>query len=390
VQPETNVKFDDDTFNRIKRTIKNMSWGRNQSRKDPAYALTIPDEVGIQLTNKCDLRCKHCFQWNENGFHKDFSRPEQQQEIDSALLQKILDETANVKSNLYLWGGEPLCYSRLSDLSLMLEQDPRWTVFCTNGVAVSENIDALCRMSKSCAMLISLDGFQIENDSIRGKGKFEIVMNNIRLLLDLQKQGIYQGEISVNCVINNMMIGKLYDFALMFESIGINSLYFCFPWYLSCETAERMDAFFMDQFSWLRRFEEGYRPSWHSYTYQLDPGLYDALKDDVGRLSGKKWKIRLRLQPALEVEEIADFIEDTGKPAQNRSQCIGIRNRMNIMADGKVTACKMFPEFTVGDLNGSSVVDVWNNERYRKAREIMNGGLMPICAKCILLYLHGV
>jgi radical SAM protein with 4Fe4S-binding SPASM domain len=390
LQPETDVKFDSNSFNRIKRTIRNMSLGRKQSSHDPSFAMDIPDEVGIQLTNKCDLRCKHCFQWNENGFHKDYIKTLQQKEIDFGLIRKIFNETSKVKSNLYLWGGEPLCYSRLPDLSLLLEGDPRWTVFCTNGIAVKENIDALCRMSKSCALLISLDGFQIENDSIRGKGKYDIVMNNIKLLLDLKKKGTFQGEISVNCVINYMMIGKLYDFALMFEHLGINSLYFCFPWYISQETAERMDTFFKDHFSWLLKFEDGFKPSWHSYTYKLDPGPHDVLKEDIKKLNGKKWKIRMRLQPALEMDEIADFIEDKGKPAQDRSKCIGIRNRMNVTPDGKVTACKMFPEFTVGDLNEFSVTDVWRNDNFRKAREIINGGLMPICSKCILLYLHGV
>ena len=390
MQPETDVKFDDNSFNRIKRTIRNMSLGRKQSSKDPSYAMDIPDEVGIQLTNKCDLRCKHCFQWNENGFHKDYPKALQQTEIDFGIIKKIFSETSQVKSNLYLWGGEPLCYSRLSDLSMLLERDPRWTVFCTNGIAVNENIDALCRMSKTCALLISLDGFQIENDSIRGKGKYDIVMNNINGLLDLQAKGTFKGEISVNCVINEMMIGKLYDFPILFENLGVNSLYFCFPWYISQETAERMDLFFKDHFSWLLGFEDGYKPSWHSYTYKLDPGLYDPLKEDIKKLNGKKWKIRMRLQPALEIDEIADFIADKGKPAQERSKCIGIRNRMNVTPDGKVTACKMFPEFTVGDLHESSVADIWKNDNFRKTREIMNGGLMPICSKCILLYLHGV
>jgi radical SAM protein with 4Fe4S-binding SPASM domain len=390
MQPKTDVNFDKTAFERIKQTIRNMSVGKKRSSVDPSYATDLPAEIGIQLTNKCDLRCKHCFQWNENGFHKDFGSEFQQSEIRIEIFEKILFDSSSVKSNLYLWGGEPLCYSGLSDISVMLENDPRWTVFCTNGVSISDNLDSLCRMSESLAMLISLDGFNEENDSIRGRGNYETVINNIRLLLNLKKKGTFKGEVSVNCVINERMVGKLFDFASMFENIGINSLYFCFPWYISDEKARDMDVFFKNNFDWLFKMNEGYKPSWHSYNYRLDNGFYEPLKDDIRKLTKKKWKIRLRLQPALEIDEIENFLEDRGKPAQNRSKCIGIRNRMNVMSDGRVTVCKLFPEFAIGNLNELSVKKIWGSDEFRRTREILNEDLMPVCSKCILLYLHGV
>jgi radical SAM protein with 4Fe4S-binding SPASM domain len=391
MQPRTEVKFDPESFRRIKRTIRNMSLGRKNLRHDPAFAMEYPDEVGIQLTNRCNLRCKHCFQWNDSGFYHHFDRRTQNGEISFAVVDKILKETSEVKSNLYLWGGEPLCYGEWGALAAALEKDPRWTVFCTNGVDIETQLDSILKISGQLAMLISVDGFETENDAVRGRGTYRKVMTNIDLLLDLKRKGIYQGEVSVNCVIGEKMIGQLYDLALMFEARGINSLYFCFPWYIPETAATRMDQFFREQFDWLRPLDQNGKASWHSYTYTLNPGVLEALMADLARINGRTWKIRLRYQPALESGEIRNFVAGRGEvPAQNRTQCVAITNRMNVMPDGKVTACKLFPEFEIGDLNTDSVIQVWKSLEFQKIRNIVSRGLMPVCSKCVLLYLHGV
>ena len=271
MQPRTEVKFDEAHFNRIKRTIRNMAVSKRESAKKNFTAFPIPDEVGIQLTNKCNLRCKTCFQWNEDGFFNDYSTDEKKEDVPLMIVRKILDETKTQKSNLYLWGGEPLSYGHWDGLIDLLGRDPRWTVLCTNGVAIKDKIESILRISETLALLISLDGFEAENDSIRGRGVFKKVEEAIDTLLELKKEGRYKGEVSVNCVINEPMIGKLYDFALIMEKKRINTLYICFPWYLPQETSDRMDAFFNKNFSWLKNIEPGAARSWHSYKFQIDP-----------------------------------------------------------------------------------------------------------------------
>lgn len=390
MQPRTDVKFDETTFNRIKRTIRNMSVGRHNVSKEPGFALGLPDEVGIQLTNRCNLRCKHCFQWNDEGFYNTLSKPEQNEEIRIEIVDKILRETSSIRSNLYLWGGEPLCYSRWNLLASLLEKDPRWTVFCTNGIDIEKQMDSIVKISSHLAMLISVEGFESENDLVRGNGSYKKVMHNIELLLKLKRQGVFRGEVSVNCVINESMIGQLHDFAVMFEEMGINTLYLCFPWYISRETALDMDEYFVENFSWLRQLENTTMASWHAYQYRLRPELIQGLVHDLDKIRSRSWKIRLRFQPALENKEIEDFVLDREMTAQKKSQCIGMTSRMNVMSNGRVTVCKLFPEFEVGDLNNSSVSEIWKSSEFIKARTIIAQGLMPVCSKCILLYLHGV
>ena len=99
-------------------------------------------------------------------------------------------------------------------------------------------------MSENLVMLVSLEGFEKENDAIRGKGTFKKVIHAIELPLDLQKQGLYKGKVSVALTVNDQMVGQLYSFMEFFEEMGVDSVYFCFPWYIPSGTAEKMDAYF--------------------------------------------------------------------------------------------------------------------------------------------------
>lgn len=390
MQPKTAVKFDKATFDRLKRTMKNMTTTHAARAKDPAYATEVPEEVGIQLTHKCNLRCTTCFQWNESGFFHHLDQQLQRVDIDIQLIEKIFHETQKARSGLYLWGGEPLCYQWWDKLAELLVHDPRWTVLCTNGTLIDKKMDQLLEMSASLAILISLDGFEAENDSIRGRGTFAKVVENIDLLLELKQKGIFKGEISVNCVINEAMAGKLYQFMEFFEQKGVNTVYFCFPWFLPSATAARMDQYFQENFNWLTELSQNAQPSWHSYQYHLEPDILPVLLQEIEKINQRVWNVRIRFQPALEINEIEDFVLGKEITAQQRKQCLGISTRMNVLPSGEVTVCKLFPEFTIGSLAHESITGLWHNEKFTKCREIIGCGLMPVCSKCILLYLHGI
>jgi radical SAM protein with 4Fe4S-binding SPASM domain len=133
------------------------------------------------------------------------------------------------------------------------------------------------------------------------------------------------------------------------------------------------------------------RPTWHSYTYQLPPELLPELKDSMRRLTERRWNVRVRYQPQLEADEVDDFILGTTRPAQRRSKCLAVSNRMEVHADGAVSSCKFFPEFVVGNLYDAGVEELWRSDRFRRVRQTLaESGMMPVCSKCILLYLNGV
>lgn len=387
MQPQTTVKFDRKSFNRIKKTIKNISKASHESNRDSRYASNIPEEVDIQLTYRCNLRCKQCYQWNEYGHFKNLKK---EKDIDVNIVEKIFKETSDNKSNIFLWGGEPLLHREWESIAWLLEKDPRWTVLCTNGLLLEEKIESILRISKNLALLVSLDGFQEAHDGIRGNGAFKRTKRNLDLLFSLQRKGEYKGTISINCVLNEGAIPKLFDFMEYFETQGVDTVYFNYPWYISEKTAKLMDNYYETNFSWLNILKnEKTKPSWHSYTYHLDLSTLNDLYKQIDKLSSRTWKKRIRFQPALERDEIRNFLIGDEIPVPKKCQCLAISNRIEVHADGTVSACKFYPEMSIGNLHNQSLIEIWKSDIFGKVRERIYSGLMPVCSKCILLYLNG-
>lgn len=399
MQPRTSVALDEEATKRLTRTALNMARTSSSIQKDPAYSTDVPHEVGLQLTNRCNLRCTHCFEWNDDGFNHQMSRSESTGELDLDIVRRLLAETAVARSGLFLWGGEPLFYRRWPEFAQLLEDDPRWTVLCTNGLLVEKHLDSLLKISNNLAILTSIEGFERENDVIRGRGTFKRVIRSIETVLDLQRRGEYRGKQSVHCTINDGMIGKIYDFVEYFEDLGVDTVYLCFPWYIPPDVARHMDTYVRNNFPWVGagggqlpmvNGPQIARHTWYSYTFHVDPDNIAALHDDLSRVNSRVWNVRVRYQPALELNELEDFILGRERPAQGRSQCLAIHNRMDVMATGLVASCKQFQEIVVGDLRRQSVSEVWKSAQFDEVRRAVSQQLMPVCSKCILLYLNGV
>ncbi|HEY0501762.1 MAG TPA: radical SAM protein [Kutzneria sp.] len=391
MHPLTTRRINAKEFADIKHTVAMRSRARRSLLADPGYAAPLPQEVSLQLTYRCNLRCTHCYQWNEQGFFRDFSPARQKTELDIDVVENVLRTTAPARSKLFLWGGEPLMHTKFGEVAELLEQYPRTVNMCTNGLLFKRRLDDMLRIGENLNLLVSLDGLGEDHEALRGKGTFKRTMENIRMMLDLKRAGEFTGELSLSCMVSHVTVGKMYEFMEWAEELGVNTVYFQFPWYISPEVAAQMDEVYEQSFSWLKPDTGTKQPTWHSYTYQLPAEQLPVLRDSMARLASRAWRVRVRYQPQLEADEVEDFILGTSRPAQRRSKCLAVSNRMEVHADGNVSSCKFFPEFVVGNLYDTEVTELWQSESFRQVRSILSAnGMMPVCSKCILLYLNGV
>lgn len=282
-------------------------------------------------------------------------------------------------------------HTKFGQVAELLERYPRTVNMCTNGLLFKRKLDDLLRIGENLNLLISLDGLGEDHEALRGKGTFKRTMENIRMMLDLKRSGQFDGEISLSCMVSHVTVGKMYEFMEWAEELGVNTVYFQFPWYISPEVAAQMDEVYEKSFSWLKPDTGTKQPTWHSYTYQLPSEQLPVLRESMARLASRSWRVRVRYQPQLEADEVEDFILGTSRPAQRRSKCLAVSNRMEVHADGNVSSCKFFPEFVVGNLYDTEVTELWQSTAFREVRSILSAnGMMPVCSKCILLYLNGV
>ncbi|RKT87092.1 radical SAM additional 4Fe4S-binding SPASM domain-containing protein [Saccharopolyspora antimicrobica] len=378
-------------FEDIKHTVSIRSRARRKQLADPGYAAPLPQEISLQLTYRCNLRCSHCYQWSEQGFFRDYSPTRQRTELAIDIVEQVLAATADNRAKLFLWGGEPLMHSRFSEVAQLLRRYPRTVNMCTNGLLLQRKLNDLLAIGEHLNLLVSLDGLGDDHDALRGQGTFARTVRNIETMLDLKRSGRFGGELSLSCTVSHVNVGKMYEFMEWAEDLGVNTVYFQFPWYISEGVAKAMDSVYQEHFAWLRPNTGTHWPTWHSYTYRLPAKQLPVLRDSMRRLATRLWRIRVRYQPHLEEDEVTDFILGTSRPAQRRSKCLAVSNRLEVHADGNVSSCKFFPEFVVGNLYETNVSQLWQSPTFRKVRTILaTNGMMPVCSKCILLYLNGV
>ena len=123
--------------------------------------------IGIfDLTNQCPLRCKHCYYYTNVS-----EIPVELGEADFLdRLEQRRDEYG-IRSAFWV-GGEPLLKPHLLFRAMRL--------FSRNAVATSGAVPIPAELD--AGLLVSIEGRKQTHDSLRGKGAFDIAMENIRCL----------------------------------------------------------------------------------------------------------------------------------------------------------------------------------------------------------------
>lgn len=287
-----------DSFDYLKNVLRNDAFRVRAAKTGSFYLPPTPPEVALQLTYRCNLRCKSCMQWGKTGFLK-LNSDVKYGDMDLKIIQKILDETKIEKSSLHLWGGEPLFHREWETISFLLEKDKRRITLNTNGILIKEKIDSLKRIGPDLDIVLSLDGRKEENDYIRGKGTFSKVIQNIDFLIRLKSNGFLQCKVIINTVLNEHLIPYLAEYVAKIASMNVDKLILSFPWYISDKGKTIMDNYFRENFKWLNSTSV---PSWHSFRFSFSKEQVPRLKEQLAKIYDIKPKINIRLQPQMEPE----------------------------------------------------------------------------------------
>ena len=119
----------------------------------------------INITNKCTLRCKHCFVFRDSNPNDPSGEMD-----DATALKKIAERKERHGIERVLWmGGEPLLRPDV------LREGTK--IFSKNTVTTNGTVD-LIELTRT-TYVVSIDGPPELNDRIRGKGTFEKVMKTL-------------------------------------------------------------------------------------------------------------------------------------------------------------------------------------------------------------------
>ena len=178
-----------------------------------AERLEPPDHLYIELTDRCNLRCKHCYLSAGAGG---------KQTLDTGLVKTILSDFAAMGGySVAFSGGEPLLLPDWASIVAEARSLGLATTVVTNGTLLSEKaISTLLNYEVTIA--ISLDGQQAEtHDAIRGKGSFQ----RVRAALDRLVAVGAQEKVVVCFTPTRRNLLELPSLAAMLGGEGFRSIY---------------------------------------------------------------------------------------------------------------------------------------------------------------------
>ncbi len=176
-------------------------------------------EVHLDITNNCNLRCRHCF-WGENL--------KKEENIPYEKWEKAIDDMHNSGvARIVLSGGEALTYKELYeivkhiyDCNIMLA-----SIF-TNGTIYNEQfkkiLDFIVEKNMRMVFYVSLDGFTAQqHDFIRGKGNFDKTIYFLKELKKYKDANNAEFKIIVNSLIHKQNYKDLISWYYFIDDLGL-------------------------------------------------------------------------------------------------------------------------------------------------------------------------
>jgi MoaA/NifB/PqqE/SkfB family radical SAM enzyme len=187
--------------------------------RELAIPLIPPENVYLEITSRCTLRCKICNIWTRTD--KD--------EISKGECLKIIDDMAEMGiPHLIISGGEPFLRDFVIEISdYAKKRGIAHVSVISNGTLIDDKKARAIANSGIDHVTISIDGLEESNDYVRGKGSFKKAVNAIKLL---KKYGGKKcaGELTVgiNCVIQNRNLEELTRLVRLAKKLGCNIIVF--------------------------------------------------------------------------------------------------------------------------------------------------------------------
>ena len=175
--------------------------------------LVAPLNVFLQITNKCNLKCIHCFTHNAKG------QIEQELEIDE-IYRLIDDMSLYGVGKLTIGGGEPLVRKDIWDVIDYANKNHIRVSLTTNGTLITDNVVDKFKERKLDYIKVSLDGSEEVHDQIRGDGSFRKATEGIKKLVDA---GIHVG---IRMVVSSLTYKEVDRIHRISKELGCSSLTF--------------------------------------------------------------------------------------------------------------------------------------------------------------------
>ena len=350
-----------------------------------SQTILSPKWVVFQLIENCNLRCKMCYEWGDQGAYHD--KPKLSS-LDYSVVQQVIKDCLPGKPYFEFFGGEPFLYPQIWEVIRLIKEGGCEVGIPTNGTLIEMHAEMLVE-TQPTRLWISLDGPEHINDQQRGKGVFQKVIKGLDKLYELRKArklnypkiGITYVVTPLNylhieeCFFRNIDISKLDNLSIEFQN------------YATLEQYQQYADILSKEFGiFSASCAKGYVQNPAQFA-QIDFKILVDQMTKVKNLCQEKG-IRFLAHPqTIELDNIRNyFTANWENMSDRRSRCAFPWTYAEISAQGEVTVCHTFYDLTLGNVYRESILDIWNGEKINKVREHLRKNLYPICTACCKYY----
>ena len=349
-------------------------------------------QLTIFPSELCNYRCKMCHIWGETGWALKEPQKVIGEQLDINAIKRFVDEVlvVNKKVGVIITGGEPMLYKHFEELVKYLRSKKLTIFLLTNGSLIRDNMASI--IQNVIGMNISLDGPEEFHDSIRGKGSFNNVCENIELLIkEKRKSGRMFPYINIAMSVSKYNYRSIKDFLKVlrerFKDADIILHNSKNPW------AKRRDLSVSFQPLLFTTREKGSQyaaemkefldcdvsTAWEGFaedSIDIDTG---ALKNDLEEL----WRAEgIDYSEFVDLNEYFNNIENVF----GRSKCLAPWHELAIRRTGDVYSCVDFPDYKLGNICESSFKDIWEGDRANKFRDLLKKRNLAVCNRCCRMF----
>lgn len=340
--------------------------------------------IVLRPTDLCNLRCRVCGQWGEHGYQfgrdpKSFKEKELPVSRYVFLLEDL--RRRGQRPLLVLLGGEPMLYEGIVDLMDAAASLGLPVMMTTNGTGVAAVAPRLVN-APLFGLQLSIDGHtpelhnRLRPGAVNNFAQIEAALTAVRQARE--EAGRRLPLITAITVISRENAGHLADIYQTFRG-RVDLFVFCLSWWIDEDAARAHDADFSRRFGFLPRLHRGYLSDSQPRDYQL---LHRQL-EEVLSLSRPWGAPPVSIIPPLSgAADLRTYYTDHGARFGYR-RCTAIFQEMQIMSDGRVTPCRSYIDYPVGNVKEATLTELWNSPAYVNfRRSLMTEGLMPVCSRC--------
>lgn len=306
--------------------------------------LAMPIKVQWKITNKCNLKCKHCYLGKLDGFELDFKKA---MEITDTIINSNVMEVT-------LSGGECLIYKGIEKIiQKLLNNEIKVDIF-TNALLLKRFLDKLDEINiekNKLLFYVSVDGLKDTHEKIRGKNTFDITIDNIKYAID---KGY---TVVTNTVINKINYEDIIDMVVLLKKLGVKDVQLS-NLIIQGNASKDLKLDLKSQISLKDKLSNLYKehPEF-GYIY------YSEVPDEDG------------------IRKVYSLNNDKDEYVGNDNwKCTAGIARVTIDPNGKVYCCPFIKDSFLGDLNSENLEEVWDNvNRYKFLKRLSKENADRVC-----------